>query len=63
MGENPGISSEDLLFATLDTATRRLRFPRDREVAITETVGFIKDLPKDLLGAFRATLDEMQEPT
>jgi GTPase len=61
MGANSGISSEDLLFATLDTATRRLRFPRDREVVITDTVGFIKDLPKDLLGAFRATLDEMQD--
>ncbi len=55
------VTSEDLLFATLDTATRRLRFPRDREVVITDTVGFIKDLPKDLLGAFRATLDEMQD--
>jgi GTP-binding protein HflX len=55
------VKSEDLLFATLDTATRRLRFPRDREVVITDTVGFIKDLPKDLLGAFRATLDEMQD--
>ena len=55
------VMTEDLLFATLDTATRRLRFPRDREVVITDTVGFIKDLPKDLLGAFRATLDEMQD--
>ena len=55
------VKAEDLLFATLDTATRRLRFPRDREVVITDTVGFIKDLPKDLLGAFKATLDEMQD--
>jgi GTPase len=55
------VKAEDLLFATLDTATRRLRFPRDREVVITDTVGFIKDLPTDLLGAFRATLDEMQD--
>jgi GTP-binding protein HflX len=55
------VKAENLLFATLDTATRRLRFPRDREVVITDTVGFIKDLPKDLLGAFRATLDEMQD--
>jgi len=55
------VTAENLLFATLDTATRRLRFPRDREVVITDTVGFIKDLPKDLLGAFRATLDEMQD--
>ncbi len=56
-----GVKAEDLLFATLDTATRRLRFPRDREVVITDTVGFIKDLPKDLLAAFRATLDEMRD--
>ncbi len=55
------VKAEDLLFATLDTATRRLRFPREREVVITDTVGFIKDLPEDLLGAFRATLDEMQD--
>jgi GTP-binding protein HflX len=55
------VKAENLLFATLDTATRRLRFPRDREVVITDTVGFIKDLPNDLLGAFRATLDEMQD--
>ncbi len=53
------VKAEDLLFATLDTATRRLRFPKEREVVITDTVGFIRDLPKELLGAFRATLDEM----
>ena len=55
------VKSEDLLFATLDTATRRLRFPKEREVVITDTVGFIRDLPKDLLGAFRSTLDEMRD--
>ncbi len=55
------VKAENLLFATLDTATRRLRFPREREVVITDTVGFIRDLPEDLLGAFRATLDEMQD--
>jgi GTP-binding protein HflX len=52
---------EDRLFSTLDTATRRLRFPKDHEVVITDTVGFIKDLPKDLMGAFRPTFDELQE--
>lgn len=55
------VTAEDMLFATLDTATRRLRFPREREVVITDTVGFIKDLPEDLLAAFRATLDELQD--
>lgn len=52
---------ENKLFATLDPASRRLRFPREREVIVTDTVGFIKDLPRDLLNAFRATLDELQE--
>jgi GTPase len=52
---------EDKLFATLDTASRRLRFPREREVVITDTVGFIRDLPKDLMSAFRATLEELED--
>ncbi len=52
---------EDKLFATLDTASRRLRFPREREVIITDTVGFIRDLPKDLMAAFRATLEELED--
>ena len=52
---------EDKLFATLDPVSRRLRFPRDREVIITDTVGFIRDLPNDLMTAFRATLEEMRD--
>ncbi|MBS1113485.1 MAG: GTP-binding protein HflX [Nitrospirae bacterium] len=52
---------EDKLFATLDTASRRLRFPRERDVIVTDTVGFIRDLPKDLLTAFRATLEELED--
>ncbi len=52
---------EDKLFATLDPTSRRLRFPRDREVIITDTVGFIRDLPKDLVNAFRATLEELTD--
>jgi GTP-binding protein HflX len=51
---------ENRLFATLDPSNRRLRFPRDIEVIITDTVGFIKDLPKDLVVAFRATLEELE---
>ncbi len=50
-----GVLAEDKLFATLDTRSRRLRFPEEREVVITDTVGFIRDLPKDLFSAFRAT--------
>jgi len=50
---------EDRLFATLDPASRRLRFPREGDVIVTDTVGFIRDLPKDLVAAFRATLEEL----
>jgi GTP-binding protein HflX len=50
---------ESRLFATLDPSSRRLKFPRDIEVIITDTVGFIKDLPKDLMVAFRATLEQL----
>jgi len=52
---------EDKMFATLDPASRRLRFPRDREVIVTDTVGFIRELPRDLMVAFRATLEELRE--
>jgi GTP-binding protein HflX len=55
------VFTEDLLFATLDTSTRRLRFPQEREVIITDTVGFIRKLPKSLLGAFKATLEELED--
>ncbi|MGW8313544.1 MAG: GTPase HflX [Desulfuromonadales bacterium] len=55
------VLTEDLLFATLDTSTRRLRFPEEREVIITDTVGFIRELPKSLLGAFKATLEELAD--
>ncbi len=54
------VVAESRLFATLDPSSRRLRFPRDFEVIITDTVGFIRDLPKDLLAAFRATLEELE---
>ena len=55
------VLAEDKLFATLDPTSRRLRFPREREVIITDTVGFIRDLPKDLVAAFRATLEELAD--
>ena len=51
----------DQMFATLDPVSRRLRFPREREVIITDTVGFIRDLPADLVTAFRATLEELDD--
>lgn len=53
--------SEDKLFATLDPTTRRLRVPEERELIITDTVGFIRSLPKELVEAFRATLEELEE--
>jgi GTPase len=53
------VLAEDKLFATLDPTSRRLRFPEEREVIITDTVGFIRDLPEDLVNAFRATLEEL----
>lgn len=58
---NSDILAEDKLFATLDPTSRRLRFPRDVEVILTDTVGFIRHLPDELLQAFMATLEELQE--
>ena len=55
------VQAEDRLFATLDPTTRRLRLPKDREVIITDTVGFIQRLPQELIQAFRATLEELDE--
>jgi GTP-binding protein HflX len=55
------VSAENRPFDTLDTTSRRLRFPHDREVIVTDTVGFIRDLPRDLFGAFRTTLDELRD--
>jgi GTP-binding protein HflX len=53
------VEAADKLFMTLDPTSRRLRFPREGEVVITDTVGFMADLPKDLMAAFRATLEEL----
>ncbi|MFH2098896.1 MAG: GTPase HflX [Pseudomonadota bacterium] len=55
------VLAESRLFATLDPTSRRLKFPRDTEVIITDTVGFIRNLPKELMVAFRATLEELSE--
>jgi len=55
------IKAEDMLFATLDPPSRRLRFPQDMEVIITDTVGFIRNLPAELLKAFESTLEELFE--
>lgn len=55
------VTAEDKLFATLDTRSRRLALPSGRTVVVTDTVGFIRDLPRDLFAAFRATFDETQD--
>ena len=55
------VAVEDRLFETLDPSSRRLRFPRERDVIITDTVGFIRDLPEDLMEAFAATLEELHD--
>lgn len=52
--------AENKLFATLDPTTRRLRFPAEREIILADTVGFIRNLPKELMDAFRATLEELE---
>ena len=53
------VHAEQRMFATLDPTSRRLRLPREQEVIINDTVGFIRALPPDLLSAFRATLEEI----
>ncbi|MBW1711910.1 MAG: GTPase HflX [Deltaproteobacteria bacterium] len=55
------IGTENRLFATLDPTSRRLKLPRDQEVIITDTVGFIRRLPGELIEAFQATLEELTE--
>ena len=55
------IIAANRLFATLDPSSRRLRFPQDKEVIITDTVGFIQNIPKELMKAFNATLEELKD--
>ncbi len=55
------VIAENKLFATLDPTTRRLRFPEQREIVLADTVGFIEDLPKTLMAAFKSTLEELEE--
>ena len=57
---NSVVLAEDKLFATLDPTSRRIRFPNDQELILTDTVGFIRELPKELKEAFRATLEELE---
>ncbi len=56
-----GVLAEDKLFATLDTRARQLTLPDGKHVVLTDTVGFIRQMPKDLFAAFRATFEEATE--
>jgi GTPase len=56
-----GVLQADMLFATLDSTTRRLSLPEGREITLTDTVGFINKLPHGLVEAFKSTLDEVAE--
>jgi GTP-binding protein HflX len=56
---NSDVRAEQRMFATLDPTSRRLRLPREQEIIINDTVGFIRQLPPGLLSAFRATLEEI----
>lgn len=55
------VFADNLLFATLDPTSRRLRFPTEREVVLIDTVGFIRDLPQSLVNAFKSTLEELHD--
>ncbi|MCW5198899.1 50S ribosome-binding GTPase, partial [Desulfobulbus sp. F3] len=55
------ILAEDMLFATLDPTSRRFRLPNGTEAVLTDTVGFIRNLPAELLKAFASTLEELSE--
>ena len=56
-----GVAAEDALFATLDPTMRRIALPRGRQIVLSDTVGFISDLPTELVAAFRATLEEVAQ--
>ncbi|MGA9658558.1 MAG: GTPase HflX [Asticcacaulis sp.] len=55
------VFAKDLLFATLDTTLRTLKLPNGRSAILSDTVGFISDLPHELVAAFRATLEEVEQ--
>ena len=53
------VDARDVLFATLDPTMRKVRLPSEREIILSDTVGFVSDLPTELVAAFRATLEEV----
>jgi GTP-binding protein HflX len=58
---NASVVAQDMLFATLDPTLRTVKLPDGRPAILSDTVGFISDLPHELVEAFRATLEEVQE--
>ena len=60
-GSNRGFRSADMLFATLDTTTRAVQLPSQRRMLLSDSVGFVRDLPTTLVAAFRSTLAEAAE--
>ena len=57
----PDVLTSAKMFATLDPTVRAVRLPSRRRALLSDTVGFLRDLPPDLIAAFRATLEEVQE--
>ena len=55
------VMAKDMLFATLDPTLRKFKLPSGRDVVFADTVGFVSDLPHELVDAFRATLEEVQQ--
>ena len=53
--------AKDMLFATLDPTLRKFKLPSGQDVVFADTVGFVSDLPHELVDAFRATLEEVQQ--
>ena len=60
---NAAVDAEDKLFATLDPTSCRLRFPREREVILTDTVDLSEPSPRSLMAAFRSTFEETLDPS
>lgn len=59
--DNKHVYSDNLLFATLDTSSRTIRLDNDKDIIISDTVGFISDLPTGLVESFKSTLEEIKE--
>ena len=59
--ENKEVFEKDMLFATLETSVRNITLPDNKQFLLTDTVGFVSNLPHNLIKAFRSTLEEVCE--